>query len=87
MNDFPRYKISITPEMDWSAERLQFTTKTEFWANKVIRESICFKDKVIRQTLITLGWTPPPDPPAFPGYLGIVTTVAPSAPAETPAPV
>ena len=35
MNDFPRYKISITPEMDWSAERLQFTTKTEFWANKV----------------------------------------------------
>ena len=59
MSDFPKYSMAIKPEMDWSAERLQFTTTIDGISQQLIRESICFKERTVRETLIALGWTPP----------------------------
>lgn len=56
-----KYSLSINPEMDWEAEHLQFTTTVDGISRQLYRDSVCFKEKVVRETLIALGWTPPND--------------------------
>lgn len=59
-NETP-YKLNftITPHIDFTNQTLAFETKT--WGNQIQREMVCFKEKVVRDYLIALGWTPPPD--------------------------
>ncbi len=68
-NDFPKYSLNIKPEMDWEAERLQFTTTIDGISKQIHRESVCFKEKAVRTTLIALGWTPPEGMPDFAGQI------------------
>jgi len=54
-----KYSFRITPEMDFDTQTLKFTTEIDGFTKQITRESVCFKEKVVRETLIALGWTPP----------------------------
>lgn len=61
-----QFAFKITPH--WDAANMVLTFETNV-SGQLHREAVCFKDRVVREKLIELGWTPPPrpeSPPATP---------------------
>lgn len=59
MNYDPKteFRLKVTPH--WNAESETLTFDTEGICGKIYRDICSFKDRVVRQKLIELGWTPP----------------------------
>lgn len=55
----PKFSFRITPHMDFDSQTLGVTTEIDSMTKQITHESVCFKEKVVRETLIALGWTPP----------------------------
>lgn len=58
-----KYSFRIAPKMDFDSQTLQFTTEIDGMTKQITRESVCFKEKAVREMLIALGWTPPVESP------------------------
>lgn len=53
------FNLVVTPSFDFDSQTLTFTIASA--ARSLHREVVCFKWAKVRECLIALGWTPPPN--------------------------